>query len=89
VLASFAIAAEAGAQARVEIGMLTCTAPGSTGRIVTSTKSLRCRFQRQGRDEFYLAQFPNSASTSAAREMTAMAWRAGTNREPAAATAQR
>lgn len=52
VLASFAIAGEARAQARVEVGILTCTARGSTGHIVTSTKSLRCRFQRPGRDEF-------------------------------------
>jgi hypothetical protein len=41
------------AQSRVEVGVLTCTASGSTGFIVGSTRSLSCRFNRQGRDEFY------------------------------------
>ena len=35
VLASFAMAGEATAQARVEVGILTCTARVSTGHIVT------------------------------------------------------
>jgi len=57
VLASFAIAAEAGAQARVEVGILTCTARGSTGHIVTSTKSPRCRFQRRDGMSFIWLNF--------------------------------
>jgi Protein of unknown function (DUF992) len=50
-----ALAAISGAQAqsRVEVGVLTCTASGSTGFIVGSTRQIRCRFNRQGRDEFY------------------------------------
>jgi len=50
-----ALAAISGAQAqsRVEVGVLTCTASGSTGFIVGSTRHIRCRFNRQGRDEFY------------------------------------
>ena len=41
------------AQARVEVGVLTCTARGATSFLITSTKDLRCRFHRTGRDEFY------------------------------------
>jgi hypothetical protein len=50
-----ALAAVPGAQAqsRVEVGVLTCTALGSTGFIVGSTRDIRCRFNRQGRDEYY------------------------------------
>lgn len=50
-----ALAAVYGAQAqsRVEVGVLTCTAASSTGFIVGSTRDIRCRFNRKGRDEFY------------------------------------
>ena len=44
---------EAQAQARVEVGVLTCTVRGGAGFIVGSTKELRCRFNKPGRDEFY------------------------------------
>ena len=53
VLAVLATAAAAQAQTRVEVGVLTCTARGSTGFIIGSSRELRCRFVRQGRDEFY------------------------------------
>jgi len=52
-LAVLAIATEASAQSRVEVGMLTCSAKGSTGFVVGSTRELRCRFSRSGRDEYY------------------------------------
>jgi hypothetical protein len=41
------------AEPRVEVGMLTCTAAGSTGYIVGSTRDIRCRFNHKGRDEMY------------------------------------
>jgi hypothetical protein len=41
------------AQSRGEVGVLHCTAAGSTGFIVGSTRDIRCRFNRHGRDEFY------------------------------------
>jgi Protein of unknown function (DUF992) len=74
VLASFAIAGEARAQARVEVGSLTCTARGSTGHIVTSTKYLRCRFQRPGRDEFYRGSISKFGIDLGSTGTTAIAW---------------
>jgi Protein of unknown function (DUF992) len=52
-LALLATASAAQAQTRVEVGVLTCTARGSTGFIVGSSRDLRCRFNRPGRDEYY------------------------------------
>jgi len=53
-IAALALTAGASAQQqRVEAGVLTCTAKGSTGFIVGSTREISCRFQRQGKDEFY------------------------------------
>ena len=53
-LAAVSIVSEASAQAaRVEVGVLTCTARGSTGFIIGSSRELRCRFNRPGRDEYY------------------------------------
>jgi hypothetical protein len=51
ILALAGVAAQA--EPRVEVGVLTCNASGSTGYIVGSTRHLRCRFHHQGRDEFY------------------------------------
>jgi hypothetical protein len=53
MLAALATATAAQAQSRVEVGVLTCTARGSTGFIIGSSRELRCRFNRPGRDEFY------------------------------------
>ena len=62
LLATIASAGEAKAQARVEVGILTCWARGSTGHLVTSTKYLRCRFQRLARGEkFFAGPLPHSA----------------------------
>jgi Protein of unknown function (DUF992) len=52
-LAALATATTAHAQTRVEVGVLTCTARGSTGFIIGSSRELRCRFNRPGRDEYY------------------------------------
>jgi len=74
MLATFALAGPAQAQARVEVGILTCTAHGSIGRIVTSTKSLRCRFQRAGRDEFYRGSLSKFGIDLGSTGKTALAW---------------
>jgi len=52
-IAALASVSGAQAQSRVEVGVLTCTAQASTGFIVGSTRDIRCRFNRRGRDEFY------------------------------------
>ena len=53
VLAAVATASGAEAQTRVEVGVLTCSARGSQGFIIGSSRELRCRFNRPGRDEYY------------------------------------
>ena len=53
VLAALAMASGAEAQTRVEVGVLTCSARGSQGFIIGSSRELRCQFKRQGRDEYY------------------------------------
>jgi hypothetical protein len=53
MLAVLATATTVEAQTRVEVGVLTCTARGSTGFIIGSSRELRCRFNRPGRDEYY------------------------------------
>jgi len=89
VLASLAIAGEARAQARVEVDILTCTAGGGTGHIVTSTKPLRCRFLRPGAGgvlawlDWQIRHRPWQHGKDDHR-----LGRAGTNREPAAELAQ-
>lgn len=52
-LAVVAMPVATSAQTRVEVGVLTCSAQSSTGFIVGSTREMRCRFNRQGRDEYY------------------------------------
>jgi uncharacterized protein DUF992 len=52
-VAALAFVASPQAQSRVEVGVLTCTAASSTGFIVGSTRDVRCRFQRRGKDETY------------------------------------
>ena len=66
--------AEAQAQARVEVGVLTCTVRGGTGFIVGSTKDLRCRFNRPGRDEFYHGTISKFGLDIGATKQTAIAW---------------
>ena len=74
LLATIAIAGEAKAQARVEVGILTCWARGSTGHLVTSTKYLRCRFQRQGRDEYYRGSIAKFGIDVGSTAKTAITW---------------
>jgi hypothetical protein len=74
LLATIAIAGEGKAQARIEVGILTCWARGSTGHLVTSTKYLRCRFQRQGRDEFYRGSIAKFGIDVGSTAKTAITW---------------
>jgi hypothetical protein len=65
---------QAKAQARVEVGVLTCTVRGGTGFIVGSTKELRCRFNRPGRDEFYHGTISKFGLDVGATKQSAIAW---------------
>ncbi|KAB2915274.1 MAG: DUF992 domain-containing protein [Hyphomicrobiaceae bacterium] len=71
---AFLAAPEAQAQARVEVGVLTCTARSSTGFIVGSTKYLSCRFNRPGRDEFYRGTISKFGLDIGTAKQTAIAW---------------
>ena len=62
------------AQARVEVGVLTCTAHGGTSFLVTSTKDLRCRFHRSGRDEFYRGTISKFGVDVGATQVTSIGW---------------
>ena len=53
LLAAFAAATPAAAQARVEVGVLRCTVDGGAGLILGSSKAMRCVFRHRGADEFY------------------------------------
>ncbi len=79
VLAAFAAMAamasgEARAQARVEVGVLTCTVRGGSGFIIGSTKELRCRFNRPGRDEFYHGSISKFGIDIGSTKQSAIAW---------------
>ena len=67
-------AAEAQAQARVEVGVLTCTVRGGTGFIVGSTKDLSCRFNRPGRDEFYHGTISKFGIDIGSTKQSSIAW---------------
>jgi uncharacterized protein DUF992 len=62
------------AQARVEVGVLTCTVRGGTGFIVGSTKDLRCRFNRPGRDEFYHGTISKFGIDIGTTKQSTIAW---------------
>ena len=62
------------AQTRVEVGVLTCTAAGSTGFIVGSTRELRCRFNRQGRDELYTGTINKFGLDIGVTQQAQIAW---------------
>jgi hypothetical protein len=62
------------AQTRVEVGVLTCTAAGSTGFIVGSTRDLRCRFNRQGKDEAYSGKISKFGIDIGATQQAQIAW---------------
>lgn len=78
-LAAAAIAALASvsspqAQTRVEVGVLTCTAASSTGFIVGSTRELRCRFNRSGRDELYTGTINKFGLDIGTTQQAQIAW---------------
>src|SRR5262245_14343271 len=72
--AVFAAASEAKAQARVEVGILSCAARASTGAILASSKYLFCRFQRPGRAEFYRGRIARYGIDLGSTFKTAIAW---------------
>ena len=65
---------EAQAQARVEVGVLTCTVRGGTGFIIGSTKDLRCRFNKPGRDEFYHGTMSRVGLDIGVTQQATIAW---------------
>jgi hypothetical protein len=65
---------EAQAQTRVEVGVLTCTVRGGTGFVVGSTKELRCRFNKPGRDEFYHGTIRKFGLDIGVTKQSAIAW---------------
>src|SRR3977135_3534554 len=65
---------EAQAQARVEVGVLTCTVRGGTGFILGSTKELRCRFNKPGRDELYHGAINKVGPDIGVTKQSAIAW---------------
>ena len=81
---------EAQAQARVEVGVLTCTVRGGAGFIIGSTKDLRCRFNKPGRDEFYHGTISKFGLDIGATKQSAIAWAVfAPTARPAARLAQR
>jgi uncharacterized protein DUF992 len=68
------LAGPAEAETRVEVGILNCSASSSTGYIVTSTKYLRCQFERQGRDEFYRGTVSKFGIDIGSTKETAISW---------------
>ncbi len=62
------------AATRVEVGVLTCTAASSTGFIVGSTRTLRCRFNRQGKDEFYTGTIQKFGLDLGSTQKAQIAW---------------
>jgi hypothetical protein len=74
VIAETAFVAGPQAATRVEVGVLTCTAAGSTGFIVGSTRQLRCRFNRQGRDEFYTGTINKFGLDIGTTQQAQIAW---------------
>jgi hypothetical protein len=73
-LAGLLLASQAQAQARIEVGVLSCTASRSTGFIIGSTKYLRCRFHRPGRDEFYRGQISKFGLDVGTTKVTSIGW---------------
>jgi acyl-coenzyme A thioesterase PaaI-like protein len=74
MLAALATVASAHAQTRVEVGVLTCNARGSTGFIIGSTRELRCRFNRQGRDEYYRGTIDKFGLDIGATKQAKISW---------------
>lgn len=73
-LSALATVPQAQAQARVEVGVLTCQAQGATGFIVGSTRTFRCKFHRQGRDEYYHGTISKFGIDIGSTSATAITW---------------
>jgi hypothetical protein len=73
-IAATAFLAGPEAATRVEVGVLTCTAASSTGFIVGSTRELRCRFNRQGKDEFYTGTIQKLGLDIGSTQQAKIAW---------------
>jgi hypothetical protein len=73
-IASVAFVASPQAQTRVEVGVLTCTAASSTGFIVGSTRDLRCRFKREGKDEVYSGKISKFGIDIGTTQQAQIAW---------------
>jgi len=73
-VAALAFVASPQAQTRVEVGVLTCTAASSTGFIVGSTRDVRCRFQRQGKDEVYTGRINKFGIDIGVTQQAQIAW---------------
>jgi hypothetical protein len=74
------------AQPRFEVGVPNCRVAGGAGFIVGSTKRFSCRFQRQGRDEFYVGQISKFGIDVGTTNQSAITWAvfAPTNNVPRA-----
>jgi hypothetical protein len=73
-LAALGVASAAQAQARVEAGVLTCSARNTTGFIVTSTREFRCRFKRSGQDEYYHGTMTRVGLDIGSTKQTSIGW---------------
>ena len=73
-LAALLTGGDALAQARVEVGVLTCSVRGGTGFIIGSTKDLRCTFHKPGRDEFYRGTISKFGIDIGVTRQSAIAW---------------
>ena len=73
-LATLLAGPAANAQARVEVGILNCSASSSTGYIIASTKYLRCHFKRSGRDEYYRGTVSKFGIDIGSTKQTAISW---------------
>ena len=73
-VAALAFVPDPQAQTRVEVGVLNCTAAGSTGFIVGSTRELRCTFKRQGKDERYAGKINKFGIDIGTTQQAQIAW---------------
>jgi hypothetical protein len=73
-IAATAFVAGPEAATRVEVGVLTCTAASSTGYIVGSTRQLRCRFNRNGRYEYYTGTIQKFGLDIGVTQQAEIAW---------------
>ena len=73
-MAALLTGGDAIAQARVEVGVLTCSVRGGTGFIIGSTKDLRCTFHKPGRDEFYHGTISKFGIDIGVTRQSAIAW---------------